>query len=52
MKVAPKQKSKAVAKPIPVEKMPSKKSQSEMMKVARKINARIRMTCISSRLMQ
>jgi len=52
MKVAPKQKSKAVAKPKSVEKMPSKKSQSEMMKVARKINARIRMTCISSRIMQ
>jgi len=52
IKVAPKQKSKAVGKPKSVARMPSKKSQSEMMKVSRKINARIRMTCISSRVMQ
>merc|ERR1712212_1245490 len=52
IRVAPKQKSKAVGKPKSVARMPSKKSQSEMMKVSRKINARIRMTCISSRLMQ
>merc|ERR1712126_519478 len=52
MKVAPKQKSKAAGKPKSVAKMPSKKSQGEMMKVSRKINARIRMTCISSRVNQ
>merc|ERR1712136_427197 len=52
MKVAPKQKSKAVGKPKSVAKMPSKKSQSETMKAASKVNARIRMTCISSRIMK
>merc|ERR1711872_1165270 len=52
MRVAPKQKFKAVGKPKSLAKMSSKKSQSEMMKVPRKINARIRMTCISSRIMQ
>merc|ERR1712212_457938 len=48
IKVALKQLSKAVGKPKSVARMPAKKSQSEMMKVSRKINARIRMTCISS----
>merc|ERR1712198_734963 len=52
MKAAPKQTSKAVGKPKSVAKMPSKTSRREMMKVSRKINARIRMTRISSRFMQ
>jgi len=52
MKVAHKQKSKADSKPKSVARMPSKKSQKEIVKTARKINARIKMTCISSRIMQ
>merc|ERR1719322_447564 len=52
IKAARKQKSKGIAKHKKVAKKAAKKSKKGMKGVARKINTRIRVTCISSRAMQ
>ena len=51
LKAAPKQKSKVIGKSKKVAKKAVKKSKKGMKGVARKINARIRMTSINSRVL-